>query len=125
MTISAEELQTELQRAGALCELQRFPEAVTLLRTLISSEPQVAEAWSVLSLAELGAKRPDAAAQAAEQAIALTPDAEWPHRLAAVALQASKSTAMGAAPSSARDAKALAANLPPSRLCAPPANARR
>jgi tetratricopeptide (TPR) repeat protein len=88
MTMSAEDLQAELQRAGALCELQRFPEAITLLRTLISSEPQVADAWSLLSLAELAAKRPDAAVHAAEQAIALTPDAEWPHRLAAFALQA-------------------------------------
>lgn len=87
MTMSAVDLQSELQRAEVLCDLQRFAEAAALLRTLISSEPQVAEAWSLLSLAELGAKRREAALQAAEQAIALTPDAEWPHRLAAVALQ--------------------------------------
>jgi tetratricopeptide (TPR) repeat protein len=87
MSAPADRVTGALQRAGALCELRRFPEAAALLRETIAGEPQRHEAWSWLAAAELGAGNHQPALGAAERAIALDPDAEWPRRLASTALR--------------------------------------
>jgi Flp pilus assembly protein TadD len=76
-----------LQRANALCELRRFAEAAALLHQTIASHPENAEAWSLLAAAELGTGNNEACLQAAETAISLDPESEWPHRLASAALR--------------------------------------
>ena len=81
-----------LNRARALCELRRFPEAATLLRQAIASDPQNPEALGLLASAELNAGNYEAALEAAESGLAVTPQAEWPHRLASVSLRHLKRT---------------------------------
>jgi tetratricopeptide (TPR) repeat protein len=80
-------LDAQLAHAHALCELRRFPEAVNLLREVIAAEPQGSHTWSLLAMAELGAKDLRAGLHAAETAISLAPEEEWPHRLASTALR--------------------------------------
>ncbi len=77
----------ELQRAAALCDLGRSEEAASVLRRLLAEQPQSVRAWTLLALAELRAGNPDAGLRAAERAISLAPDEEWPHRLASAALK--------------------------------------
>jgi tetratricopeptide (TPR) repeat protein len=83
----ADKATVALERASALYELRRFPEAAGLLRQAIASEPQNPAAWSLLAAAELSAGNHDSGLKAAERAIPLVPDAEWPQRLAAQALR--------------------------------------
>jgi Flp pilus assembly protein TadD len=87
MSTPTDDLTGALQRAHALCELARFAEASQLLHQTISSHPQNPDAWSLLAAAELSAGNPDACLQAAERAISLAPESEWPHRLASAALR--------------------------------------
>jgi len=79
-------LAAEVQRASALCDLQRYEEAVSLLETILAAEPQSTMAWCLKSRAELGRGANDDALVAAKHAIALTPESGWPHRLASIAL---------------------------------------
>jgi Flp pilus assembly protein TadD len=76
-----------LNRARALYELRRFPEAAELLRRAIASDPQNLEALGLLASAEVNAGDYEAALEAAERGLAVAPEAEWPHRLASVALR--------------------------------------
>ncbi len=87
MSTSTDETTVALQRANALCELRRFTEAAELLHQTIASNPENAEAWSLLAAAELGAGNDEACLQAAETAISLDPESEWPHRLASAVLR--------------------------------------
>lgn len=86
MSTPADEMTVALQRAGALCELGRFTEAAGLLRQTIASGSQNPDAWSLLAAAELGAGNADDALEAAEKAISMAPESEWPHRVASAAL---------------------------------------
>jgi cytochrome c-type biogenesis protein CcmH/NrfG len=75
-----------LQRAGALCTLRRFDEAVTLLERVVASDAQDARGWCLMAQAKLGQRDPSAALRAARRAVAVDPELEWPHRLASIAL---------------------------------------
>ncbi|MGA2164466.1 MAG: tetratricopeptide repeat protein [Solirubrobacteraceae bacterium] len=87
MSASVDNMDAALERAGALCELRRYPEAAALLRQAIASEPQNPAAWSLLAAAELNATNYEDGLMAAEKAISFAPDAGWPQRLAAHALR--------------------------------------
>jgi cytochrome c-type biogenesis protein CcmH/NrfG len=73
-------------RAETLCSLHRYGEAITVLTTAIAGEPGDAHTWCVLARAKLGAEDYQGALDAANRAVALQPDEEWPHRLASIAL---------------------------------------
>jgi Flp pilus assembly protein TadD len=79
-------LAADLQRAAVLCDLGRYAEAATMLGSIIAGSPESPRAWCLLSQAELGLGNDDAALRAALAAIPFAPDAEWPHRLASIAL---------------------------------------
>jgi tetratricopeptide (TPR) repeat protein len=81
---------TELSRIDALIDLGRYDEAVTALRRLLATDGAAAadaDAWCRLSLANLRLDRDADALDAAGRAAALTPDNDWPHRLASHALE--------------------------------------
>jgi tetratricopeptide (TPR) repeat protein len=73
------------QRADALCDLGRFPDAVRVLSEALASDPQNLQAWCVLSRAQLGQKRHREALEAGRRASAIDPEYEWPHRLMSLA----------------------------------------
>ena len=75
----------QLSRARALVELGRFDAALSELAGVVASDPDNVQARCLLSQALLGANRPAEALTAAQHAIALSPDDEWPHRLASIA----------------------------------------
>jgi tetratricopeptide (TPR) repeat protein len=81
------EVDLELERARALCELRRFAEAVELLQQLLGRFPDSATAWCLLAQARLGVGDAYAALDAAGHATALEPEAEWPHRLRSIAFE--------------------------------------
>jgi tetratricopeptide (TPR) repeat protein len=85
MSDPPDKLVGHLQRVSALCDLQRFDEAISHLDTILAAEPQSATAWSLRSRAELGRGAHEDALLAAKHAIALTPQSGWPHRLASIA----------------------------------------
>ncbi|HST56703.1 MAG TPA: tetratricopeptide repeat protein [Solirubrobacteraceae bacterium] len=87
MTVSFENVESELRRARMLCELQRLDDATSLLGAVIAVDPENTEAWCLLAAASLELKDFEAALRAAETAISLTPDSEFPHRLASLALR--------------------------------------
>jgi tetratricopeptide (TPR) repeat protein len=76
----------QLARARALCGLHRYAEAMPILEGVIAGDPQRGDAWCLLSAAQLALGAPDAALDSAKAALALTPDDDWPHRLASIAL---------------------------------------
>ncbi|MGH2851233.1 MAG: tetratricopeptide repeat protein [Solirubrobacteraceae bacterium] len=76
----------QVERATVLCDLHRFEEALAVLGDVLAADPDDPRAWCVCARAELGRGNREAALNAAKHAIALTPDAEWPHRLASIAL---------------------------------------
>ncbi|HEY1777066.1 MAG TPA: hypothetical protein VGG41_12980 [Solirubrobacteraceae bacterium] len=86
MSIPPNKLETELQRASALCDLGRYPEAASLLAAIVATNPESFSAWCLRSRAALGLRDHATALHAAKTAIALAPDAHWPHRLASIAL---------------------------------------
>lgn len=73
-------------RAETLCSLRRYGEAITVLNTAIAGEPDDAHIWCVLARAKLGAEDFQGALDAANRAVSLQPEEEWPHRLASIAL---------------------------------------
>ena len=75
----------ELRRAASLCELNRHAEATSRLRTLLASDPHDGDALALLAQAQLGDNDPQGALMSATSAIAVSPDHEWPHRLASIA----------------------------------------
>jgi Flp pilus assembly protein TadD len=76
----------DLQRVSALCDLRRFDEASARLAAIVAANPQSPQAWCLKSRVAIGTGEYDAALHAAKTAISLGPDAEWPHRLASIAL---------------------------------------
>jgi Flp pilus assembly protein TadD len=82
----ADPTDLELQRARELCGLHRYTDATAALDRVLASDPENSDAWCLRSLAALGLEDADAALDAAKHALALTPEAAWPHRLASVAL---------------------------------------
>jgi len=80
------ELRQELARASAMLDVRRFDEASELLARVVSAEPESSRAWCLMARAHLGAERYTEAVTAANQAMALDPADEWPHRLASNAL---------------------------------------
>lgn len=93
-------------RARLLVEAGRGRDAVAMLRTVIASEPDNAEAWGLLALAhhEIGEHR--AMLEAANRAVVLAPEDEWGHRLASIALESIGAVAQ--AVNAAREAVRLA-----------------
>ncbi len=73
------------ERLDLLCELESWAEAAELAGRLLATEPDNDIAWCVLARCRLGLGRPEPALEAAEQAVALAPQAEWPHRLVSFA----------------------------------------
>jgi hypothetical protein len=63
-----------LARCAKLCDLGRFAEATTLLRSVVVIEPDNAPAWCLLAAAELGTGDGDAAERAASTATSLAPE---------------------------------------------------
>jgi len=86
MSAPLDKLAADLQRASALCDLQRYDEAISHVNSILAVEPQSATAWCLKARAELGRGAHEDALLAAKHAIALTPEAGWPHRLASIAL---------------------------------------
>src|SRR5580692_1695957 len=80
------EIREELARAATMLDLGRYEEASTLLARLVSAEPGSSRAWCLFARAHLGADRFAEAVEAANQAAAIEPTEEWPHRLASNAL---------------------------------------
>ena len=79
----------QLARASALCDLGRFDQASSMLAPLLASNPESARAWCLRARAAIGLGDDAGALHAAKSAIALTPEEEWPHRLASIALNRS------------------------------------
>jgi tetratricopeptide (TPR) repeat protein len=76
-----------LERARALCELRRFPEAIELLQQLLGRDPDSATGWCLLAQAQLGVGDAYAVLDAASHGTALAPEDEWPHRLRSIAFE--------------------------------------
>jgi Tfp pilus assembly protein PilF len=79
-------LAVQLQRASALCDLNRNDEAAGLLNEILALNPDSARAWGLKARAELALGDPNAALLSAKHAIAIAPEQEWHHRLASMAL---------------------------------------
>ena len=80
------EMRQELARAATMLDLGRYEEASCLLARLVCAEPDSSRAWCLFARAHLGADRFAEAVEAANQAAAIEPGEEWPHRLASNAL---------------------------------------
>lgn len=80
-------VQSLLERAELLLDLDRPGEAVPLLQQAISLAPEDCnpQCWMALALFRLG--RHADALRAAERGAALAPDYEWPHRLRSIILR--------------------------------------
>ena len=77
----------DLARVRALCDLKRYDDAAGLARRAVGLDGANAHAWCLLAQAELGRGDHHAALAAASGARSLEPENEWPHRLAAYALE--------------------------------------
>jgi Tfp pilus assembly protein PilF len=75
-----------LERASALCDLQRWDEAVAHLRALLATDPHSERALRQMARAQLGRRDYDQALRWSHAAIAENPENEWAHRLGALAL---------------------------------------
>ena len=85
---------TALQRAHALTDLERWPEAVQALQPALADPQAGAEPWCLLALCQLAMDLTKDAERSARRAIAAQPQQEWGHRLLATALgQAGRSRA--------------------------------
>jgi tetratricopeptide (TPR) repeat protein len=76
----------QLSRLQELARLSRWPETIAAAGELLIAEPDNWEAYCYLALAQLKLDAGQEAAAAAEQAVQLAPDEEWPHRLRALSL---------------------------------------
>jgi Flp pilus assembly protein TadD len=79
-------LGVQLQRASALCDLNRNDEAVRLLSEILALNPDSSRAWGLKARAELALGDFNAALLSAKHGIAIAPEQEWHHRLASMAL---------------------------------------
>jgi tetratricopeptide (TPR) repeat protein len=77
---------TALQRAHALTDLERWPEAVQALQPALADPQAGAEPWCLLALCQLALDQTKDAERSARRAIAAQPQQEWGHRLLATAL---------------------------------------
>jgi tetratricopeptide (TPR) repeat protein len=75
-----------LQRASALCDLRRWDDAASALRTILATDPHNARGLCLLAQAQIGQAAHDQALRSSMAAIAENPEGEWPHRLASLAL---------------------------------------
>lgn len=104
-----------LSRAATMIDLRRYPEAVALLAGIVATAPDLPRAWCLLARAQLGAGRSADAMRAADRARALSPDDDWPCRLASTALV---SLGRGlAAVAAAQQARQLAPGFWRSHVC--------
>ena len=95
----------DFDRARELAYLRRYRDALPLFRRAVAGEPGVAERWCWLSLCLSRLDLDEESKDAAERAIAVDPDWEWPHRLRALALSAlGRSEAMAAGREAIRSA---------------------
>jgi len=99
-----------LERASALLDLGRWPEAVTALGAVVSTDPDNSYAWCLMAHGQLGMEDIPKAEAAARRAIALEPGREWAHRLLSTALSVGGNHA--AAIASALEAVRIAPWLP-------------
>jgi tetratricopeptide (TPR) repeat protein len=83
--VSSPEVEVGVERAAALVELRRFDEAIAHCRNVLASHATHLRAHCLLAQSELGRRHHRDALSAAQQAIAIAPDEEWPHRLASLA----------------------------------------
>jgi tetratricopeptide (TPR) repeat protein len=74
-----------LAEASLLLDVHRYDEAASLLARTVAAEPDNGQAWCLLAAAHLGAGRHAETVAAARRASTLTPDEDWPHRLASIA----------------------------------------
>lgn len=75
-----------VQRARLLIDLHRADEAVELLHRALAAAPDSQPAWCELARAEVSRGNRAAALGAADRALGLDPDHEWPHRIASIVL---------------------------------------
>ena len=75
-----------LERANALCGLSRWDDAISLLATLLATDPHNGEGHCLMAQALCGKADLGPALRSALAAIAEHPEEEWPHRLASLAL---------------------------------------
>jgi Flp pilus assembly protein TadD len=97
-----------LVRAEQLIGVGRLDEAAELLGAILAEEPENSGGWCLLARVHIGRHDYAAALSATDRAIALSPDAEWPHRLASIALSGMHRTAAGRR--AARESVRLAPN---------------
>ncbi len=81
-----DQVTATLLRAAELTAAGQPGQAVALLRPVLLSHPEHADAWCHLAAAHLDAGEPDPALTAAKRAIVLGGDPAWAQRLAALAL---------------------------------------
>lgn len=84
---AAAEYPADIRYAATLCELRRYPEAASVLSRVLATQAESFDAWCYMATAQLGLENAEAALRAAETAIALRPESEWPHRLSCGALR--------------------------------------
>lgn len=76
---------SDLSRGRALLDVRRYAEARDALARHLAAEPDDAEAWALLAVAQHGNAAYAEMRDAAQRAAALAPEDEWPHRLRSVA----------------------------------------
>jgi predicted Zn-dependent protease len=80
------EVAQGVARAGAMLNVKRYEQAVSLLASIVATEPDNSRAWCLLSLAHVGNSHYQEAAAVAGRAVALAPSDDWPHRVASMVL---------------------------------------
>jgi Flp pilus assembly protein TadD len=75
-----------LQRASALCDLGRWDDAAGQIRPILAADPHNTRGLCLLAQTQIGQAAHDQALRSSLAAISESPDAEWPHRLAGLAL---------------------------------------
>ncbi len=106
-----------LQRILALAELKRWDEAATAARSLLAADPANWQALCLLAQALIAENDYTGGRAAAEAAVALAPESDWPHRLISIACRLLGQTAQAHA--AAREAVRLSPHLDEARrvLC--------
>jgi tetratricopeptide (TPR) repeat protein len=74
------------RRVEMLIGLDRAEEAADLVRQALGERPYEPDLWCALGHAEIARNRPREALEAANEALSLNPEEEWPHRIASLSL---------------------------------------